>query len=422
MTLRRVVTTAGGGPPFEQLPGTFANVPSLEFDDITGEFYVGGNPSQSSGVSSVAGKTGAVSLVESDIGNLVSDLAAKAPLANPVFQNNITVNNAVLTAATYLRQTSGNPSFVALQTDGNFGEYGADVHGLFIGLQFSSVGFNDWLYLKANYPSTTLSQNAAAGTTVLNLAAPLNVGTGTHIQLGVSTPSGSTQEWVTYVSGTGTSTITVSALAFAHNIGETVAVTDDTTHLPEWRIQGNINQNMVGGSLGFSSGSAVIDAGISRVSAGLLAVGNGTPGDASGTINAAVFGGGVHGAALVSQNGFNFYCDGNSNQFSINRNTQTGAIGINTLAAFILRPTSSTEYSIDLYNGSGSYLGTPFVLDAAFFATPTVKFTTALVTLGGGATPTLGTIGGSGPASAAQNSWLLLKDSTGASFWVPAWK
>ena len=52
----------------------------------------------------------------------------------------------------------------------------------------------------------------------------------------------------------------------------------------------------------------------------------------------------------------------------------------------------------------------------------TVKFNTALVTLGGGAAPTFGTIGGSGPATAAQNSWLLLKDSTGASFWVPAWK
>jgi hypothetical protein len=46
----------------------------------------------------------------------------------------------------------------------------------------------------------------------------------------------------------------------------------------------------------------------------------------------------------------------------------------------------------------------------------------ALVALGGGAAATLGTIGGSGPGTAAQNSWKLLFDSTGAAFWVPVWK
>lgn len=45
-----------------------------------------------------------------------------------------------------------------------------------------------------------------------------------------------------------------------------------------------------------------------------------------------------------------------------------------------------------------------------------------LVTLGGGATPTLGTIGGSGPTAAAQHSWMRVMDSGGAAFWVPAWK
>ena len=44
------------------------------------------------------------------------------------------------------------------------------------------------------------------------------------------------------------------------------------------------------------------------------------------------------------------------------------------------------------------------------------------VALGGGATPTFGTIGGTGPATAAQNSWIKLYDSTGAAVWVPAWK
>jgi hypothetical protein len=45
-----------------------------------------------------------------------------------------------------------------------------------------------------------------------------------------------------------------------------------------------------------------------------------------------------------------------------------------------------------------------------------------LVSLGGGTTPTLGTIGGSGPTSAAQNSWMQVQDSSGNNFWVPVWK
>lgn len=51
-----------------------------------------------------------------------------------------------------------------------------------------------------------------------------------------------------------------------------------------------------------------------------------------------------------------------------------------------------------------------------------IKWGKALVALGGGSAPTLGTIGGSGPATAAQNSWMRVLDSTGAAFFVPAWK
>lgn len=45
-----------------------------------------------------------------------------------------------------------------------------------------------------------------------------------------------------------------------------------------------------------------------------------------------------------------------------------------------------------------------------------------LVALGGGAAPTLGTIGGTGPAAAAQNSWMRVVDNAGNPFWVPVWK
>lgn len=43
------------------------------------------------------------------------------------------------------------------------------------------------------------------------------------------------------------------------------------------------------------------------------------------------------------------------------------------------------------------------------------------VALGGGAAPTFGTIGGAGPATAAQNSWMRVDDATGAR-WVPCWR
>lgn len=51
-----------------------------------------------------------------------------------------------------------------------------------------------------------------------------------------------------------------------------------------------------------------------------------------------------------------------------------------------------------------------------------LRYNIALVALGGGSAPTLGTIGGSGPATASQNAWMELKDSTGASVWLPVWK
>ena len=51
-----------------------------------------------------------------------------------------------------------------------------------------------------------------------------------------------------------------------------------------------------------------------------------------------------------------------------------------------------------------------------------IRWGDPLVALGGGAAPTFGTIGGAGPVTAAQNTWMRIIDSAGASFWVPAWK
>jgi hypothetical protein len=51
-----------------------------------------------------------------------------------------------------------------------------------------------------------------------------------------------------------------------------------------------------------------------------------------------------------------------------------------------------------------------------------IQFLRALIGLGGGAAPTLGTIGGAGPATAGQHSWARFLDDAGAAFWVPVWK
>lgn len=51
-----------------------------------------------------------------------------------------------------------------------------------------------------------------------------------------------------------------------------------------------------------------------------------------------------------------------------------------------------------------------------------IQWGKALVALGGGAAPTVGTIGGSGPATAAQNTWLRILDSSGTAAFIPVWK
>lgn len=51
-----------------------------------------------------------------------------------------------------------------------------------------------------------------------------------------------------------------------------------------------------------------------------------------------------------------------------------------------------------------------------------IRWGRPLVALGGGAAPTLGTIGGTGPTAAAQNSWMRVVDDGENVFWVPVWK
>jgi len=84
---------------------------------------------QSAPVASVAGKTGVVTLVEGDIANLTTDLAAKAPLASPAFTGNPTVPT----------QTAGDSSTKAAST-------------AFVATAVAGVTFN-----AADYTHTTTS-------------------------------------------------------------------------------------------------------------------------------------------------------------------------------------------------------------------------------------------------------------------------
>lgn len=51
-----------------------------------------------------------------------------------------------------------------------------------------------------------------------------------------------------------------------------------------------------------------------------------------------------------------------------------------------------------------------------------IQFGVAATALGGGAAPTLGTIGGTGPATAAQNAWMKFFDDAGNAYWLPIWR
>lgn len=96
----------------------------------------------------------------------------------------------------------------------------------------------------------------------------------------------------------------------------------------------------------------------------------------------------------------------------------------NVIQAFIQHTANAARWLILTGAVSG---GNP-VLDVSAGAlrlssgTADIQWGKALIALGGGSAATLGTIGATGPATAGQNSWVRMLDSTGAACWVPAWK
>jgi hypothetical protein len=86
--------------------------------------------------------------------------------------------------------------------------------------------------------------------------------------------------------------------------------------------------------------------------------------------------------------------------------------------------TASATRAITLTGSNG---GNP-VIDVSAGAlklsagTSDIQWGKANVALGGGAAPTVGTIGGSGPAAAAQRNWLRLLESDGTASFIPVWR
>jgi len=114
--------------------------------------------------------------------------------------------------------------------------------------------------------------------------------------------------------------------------------------------------------------------------------------------------------------------------------TITGATGITTATGFNLVNIGQSTYSaasaLTITNAATLYIANSPLGGGAGPVTITnsyslwvdaggVRLDTA-VALGGGAAPTFGTIGGTGPAAAAQNEWIRIDTQNGVRF-VPAW-
>jgi len=110
----------------------------------------------------------------------------------------------------------------------------------------------------------------------------------------------------------------------------------------------------------------------------------------------------------------------------LQRNTDTAPTG--NMLQVVNAVNSVVLASIDvLGNIKGSSFNGPLVTNgtsplAIGEPASDIQWRRPLVALGGGVAPTLGTIGGSGPAVAAQNTWIRFLDSNGAPFYLPVWK
>jgi len=105
----------------------------------------------------------------------------------------------------------------------------------------------------------------------------------------------------------------------------------------------------------------------------------------------------------------------NVNQFINNVNSGSGAGGVLSITGTANQITASSPTG----NVTLS-IPTPLIV-ATIKATTIFQIGYAVDALGVGAPATLGLTGGTGPATATQNAWMKVNDSTGTPFWVPIW-
>lgn len=105
--------------------------------------------------------------------------------------------------------------------------------------------------------------------------------------------------------------------------------------------------------------------------------------------------------------------------------TRTAAASITgAVQQFSILDTAGSTRNITITGSNG---GNP-VIDVTAGAiklgsgTADIQWGKANVALGGGAAPTVGTIGGSGPAAAAQRNWLRFIESDGTASFIPVWR
>jgi hypothetical protein len=112
--------------------------------------------------------------------------------------------------------------------------------------------------------------------------------------------------------------------------------------------------------------------------------------------------------------GTNSVAQASASKYGIQVGAQTGA-NTNNYGVYINAPSGASGQNVGAYiNGGIIVSGSPTGIAA------TIGLTSVTAANGGGATPTLGSIGGSGPSSAGQVGWLKIFNGVTAT-WIPIW-
>lgn len=109
-------------------------------------------------------------------------------------------------------------------------------------------------------------------------------------------------------------------------------------------------------------------------------------------------------------------------------NRGTGTFRINdgttnvTVFEFLSTPAATRWITSAASNGGNPTLDVTAGAIRLSSGTADIQWGKANVALGGGAAPTFGTIGGTGPAAAAQRNWLRFIESDGTASFIPVWR